>query len=107
MAIQSDADRITEIQEEMLDLLQEAEDLTRTSVQSGYPNLKAYVFDQIREHLSKCNPYNQDLEDVAKAIEKEIAEDDEEEVTDDENETFEDRDMRRGLHGPEYPGEKF
>ena len=33
------------------------------------PNLDAYVFEQIEEHLNKGNPYNTDLNDIANALE--------------------------------------
>jgi len=105
MATKEDVDRINEIRDEMIDLLAEAKDLARVSLSRHiFEGLKAYVFEQLSEHLEKANPYNQDMEDVAKAIEEEITEDDE----DDEDENIEEeRAARRGLYGPEYEGEKF
>lgn len=95
-AIQEDVDRINQIRDEMLTLLEEARFITRTAIPDRYANLKAYVFDQIGEHLEKANPYNQDMSDVATAIEEEIGSDEEEneeDITDDKNETWANRDV--------------
>lgn len=32
------------------------------------PNFKAYVFDQIAEHVSNSNPYNQSLDSVLQRL---------------------------------------
>lgn len=61
-------DRMVEIQREMLLLLEEAEEIAN-EFDENFNNSKAYVFDQIREHLNKQNPYNKDLNDVISSIE--------------------------------------
>ena len=77
------AERILEIRDEMMELLEEAKQITRRVAPGRYDGLSAYVFEQISEHLSKRNPYNQDMEDVAKAVESEQYSD---EDTDEEEE---------------------
>lgn len=64
------ADRVLEIRDEILDLLNEAQRLAAAYIPSKnvQANLDAYVFDQLVEHLDKSNSYNKDLGDVASAI---------------------------------------
>jgi len=97
------AERILEIRDEMMELLEEAKQITRKVAPNQYDGLSAYVFEQISEHLSKGNPYNQDMEDVAKVVESEQYGD--EEV--DEGDVVEEKDRKNGLFGPEYTNESF
>ena len=78
------AERIREINDEIRDLLREARGLAKETL--GFHRMggfDAYVFEQIEEHLQKGNPYNQDLNDVAEAVE---SEDDETENVDADDE---------------------
>lgn len=69
------ADRILQISEEIQMLLEEARGIAEAHLGS-MGNVDAYVFEQIREHLTKTNPYNQDLEDVANAVRSENEDED-------------------------------
>lgn len=60
--------RIRDIIDEMDSLLSEARSLAKDKFPSMIPNWDAYVFEQIKEHLHKGNPYNTDLEDIANAL---------------------------------------
>lgn len=62
------ADRIDEIREQMLSLVEEAHDIAAYNVPGDLPCFDAYVFEQLNEHLNKSNRYNTDLNDVALAI---------------------------------------
>jgi len=80
------ADRVREIAEEIADLIHEAKSITRKHIKSQYEGFDVYVFRQINEHVQKGNPYNQDLQDVADALEamgdEENDEENEDEVSD-------------------------
>ena len=80
-------ERVLEIREQMMELIYEARSLAAEFIGSDIHGYDAYVFDALKEHLSKSNRYNQDLEDVANAIENssdQEDEDDQEEDLDDE-----------------------
>jgi hypothetical protein len=80
------AERIREIRDQICELLTEAHVLAEDSL--GHQRMggfDAYVFEQINEHLEKGNPYNQDLEDVADAVESEGEEDSDEDSDEDED----------------------
>lgn len=65
------ADRIDEIREQMLSLVEEAHDIAAYNVHGNMPYFDAYVFEQLNEHLNKSNRHNTDLNDVASAIRRE------------------------------------
>lgn len=80
-------ERVLDIREQMMELIYEARSLAAEFIGSDIHGYDAYVFDALKEHLSKSNRYNQDLEDVANAIENspdQEQEDDQEEDLDDE-----------------------
>jgi len=80
-------ERVLDIREQMMELIYEARSLAAEFIGSDIHGYDAYVFDALKEHLSKNNRYNQDLEDVANAIENssdQEDEDDQEEDLDDE-----------------------
>lgn len=78
-ATYDDVNRINSICTQMLVLLREAKGIARRTLdQHNMANFDAYVFDQIREHLEKSNPYNKDMRDIATAIENGINEDEDE-----------------------------
>lgn len=62
-------ERVLEIRDQMYDLINEARGIAKEFVGDGIHGYDAYVFNALKEHLSKNNRYNQDLEDVANAIE--------------------------------------
>lgn len=62
------ADRIDEIREQMLSLVEEVRNIAANTVPGNLPCFDAYVFEQLNEHLNKSNKYNADLNDVALAI---------------------------------------
>lgn len=73
--------RMNEIRDEMLDLLSEAQKIAKSELPYEYERFKAYVFEQIKEHLEKGNPYNQDFNDIIESLEN-----DEEESEESDNE---------------------
>jgi len=62
-------ERVLAIRDEMYNLISEARGIAKEFIGNDIHGYDAYVFDQIREHLDKSNRYNQDLQDVANAIE--------------------------------------
>jgi hypothetical protein len=82
----SKANRIREIAEEMKSLLDEAKQIAKNTKGCFFEHYKAYVFDQIKEHLDKGNPYNRDMNDLADEIESVDTEPEEDE---DEDEDYE------------------
>lgn len=63
------SERMHEICNEITDLLTEARNLAKENYPGLLPSWDAYVFEQIKEHLNKGNPYNTDLNDIANALE--------------------------------------
>ena len=82
-------ERVLEIREQMMELIYEARSLAAEFIGSDIHGYDAYVFDALKEHLSKSNRYNQDLEDVANAIEN-SPDPDEQEDEDDQEEDLDD-----------------
>jgi hypothetical protein len=68
------ANRMMEIRDEMLDLLSEAQMITKSELPYEYERFKAYVFEQIKENLEKGNPYNQDFNDIIESLNDEESE---------------------------------
>lgn len=67
------AERIRDIAIEISNLIKEVEDIVRSHNKGnidGY--LKAYVFDHIRECISKNNHFNTDLEDVSVWVDRKM-----------------------------------
>ena len=85
--IQENAERMREIADEMYGLLNEAQDIARHTDNIFYENKKAYIFDQLSEHISNGNPYNQSLNSLADEMERlaeeDVEEEDEEDVEED------------------------
>ena len=80
------SERMHEIRNEITDLLREARNLAKECYPSMLPNWDAYVFEQIKEHLNKGNPYNTDLNDIANALESIDDDIDEEDLEEEEEE---------------------
>lgn len=70
-------DRMMEIKETMMELLSEAQMITKSELPYEYERFKTYVFEQIEEHLEKGNPYNQDFNDIIDSLENEDEESEE------------------------------
>jgi hypothetical protein len=68
------ANRMMEIRDEMLDLLSEAQMITKSELPYEYERFKAYVFEQIKENLEKGNPYNQYFNDIIESLNDEESE---------------------------------
>ena len=68
MSKHESADRMMEIKEAMLDLLSEAQMITDFELPYEYERFEAYIFEQIKEHLEKGNPYNQDFNDIIDSL---------------------------------------
>lgn len=74
---ESAATRIEEIRDAMQELLDEARRITEEFNPDSFEHDERYVFCAIEEHLSKGNPYNSDLADVAKGLREDEDEDEE------------------------------
>jgi hypothetical protein len=70
------SERVEEIRDEIETLINEARGLVKKHCPDEMPNLSAYVFEQMEEHLHAANRYNSDFGDVAKRI---LGEEDEDE----------------------------
>ena len=79
--------RVLAIRNEMYELINEARGIAKEFLGNDIHGYDAYVFEQIKEHLEKGNRYNQDLQDVANAIEN--SDQDEQDDSDDEDLTDE------------------
>ena len=60
--------RVRKIAQEISNLIDEARGIAKSS-DASYDHYDAFVFRQILEHCDKGNPYNRDLEDLAKEVE--------------------------------------
>ena len=63
------AERINVIAEEMRTLLEEAKTICEEE-NMDMPNLNAYVFNQIEEHIENANPHNQSLSSIVEELNK-------------------------------------
>ena len=86
------SERMEEIIDEIQNLVHEARSIARDKCPGMIDNWDAYVFEQIEEHLHKCNPYNTDMSDIAKALD--FDEDEEEYEEDEDEEDFDDEESQ-------------
>ena len=80
-----DHQRLVEIRQEMMDLIEEASNLVRQADKHEYERAKAYWIAHIECALEKINPYDKTMEDTIRALEPCEEEEEEEEYEDEED----------------------
>lgn len=69
---ENDVSRIEEIKDEISELIDEVRNIVKFRAPDELPNLDAYFFEQINEHVNKQNPHNTDFNDVVERVKEAI-----------------------------------